>query len=60
MWKYLLLTAISFYLLWRVVTREFFDNPNTNIPDKCPVGYKNTDAGDCVSSTDVANAYKFK
>ena len=50
--------VVSHHLLSRIVAREFFDNPNTNVPDKCPAGYKNTNGGDCVSSTDVANAYK--
>jgi hypothetical protein len=48
--------AVAHHCLSKVVMREFFDNPNTNVNDKCPPGFKNSLAGDCVSATDKANA----
>jgi len=50
-----LIFVLAHHFLGRIVSREFFDNPNTNVNDVCPPGYKNNKAGDCVSSTDVHN-----
>jgi hypothetical protein len=48
-----LVFLVLHHFLGKLVGREFFDNPSTNVPDKCPPGYKNSLGGDCVSASDV-------
>jgi len=47
--------VVAHHLLGKVVAREFFENPNTNVPDKCPAGYVNHSSGDCVPAGEVHN-----
>jgi len=47
--------VIAHHCLSKVVAREFFDNPTTNVNDVCPSGYRNSLSGDCVSATDSHN-----
>jgi len=48
-----ILFIIVSHVLYKMLFKEGFENPDTRINPPCPSGYKQCSSGDCVLETDI-------